>query len=299
MGQHRSSMIKQTAYQYGLDHRRRFLDDKFATQRWHGLRTRAMRLLMAQWSAKLIKQREWEMKVHIALLLAAFLSFMSSAEAQDTVAADNSEDQLSVEDSKEIIDRINNLEHKIDALINNNPEINTLMLRCNQAAQGFSIEKTPDAFNVLYRGALVYSLAGHKLREEVFGGKSPYIECEQGLSSNEMFTMVLGWKRDLLMAFGIIRQNGRVVGVQKVEWFPHDSAFSPISLQPNNEYFVRFGRLRDLNVRICWNAKGDNRWTFSPQHRVSSPQPCSTENAPYGARQTLISVQSPAALSEE
>src|SRR5690606_15034536 len=153
-----------------------------------------------------------------------------------------------------------------------------------------AVEKSPTAFNLLYRGALVYGLQGRSLRNATYGGKEPDLSCELVHSTNDMIAWVLGHQKDLLIAFGIIREGGEVTAVQRLIWFPHDGRFNPIRLMPNHEILVRYGRKNDLNTRICWNPTSTRTWAFSGNHRVASPGPCEPGAAPYNPTQRRIDI---------
>ena len=126
-------------------------------------------------------------------------------------------------------------------------------LVCTQADSDFVIRKSELKYDIEYKTILVHRIGAAQLRD-LFGGKPPITECDVGLSSHNVMGVVAGWKRDLLIAFGIVRDvNGRPIRLNMLSWSPHSGSFSPIALNGPNEFVVRYG---SFNTRICWNRGG-------------------------------------------
>lgn len=159
---------------------------------------------------------------------------------------------------------------------------------CPQADQNFLIWKTDSWYDLEYKGSQIHRIEPAQLKD-LFGGKTPTVDCDVALSSRDVMGVVVGWKKDLLIAFGVVRdQSGRPVRVNKLSWVPHAGSFDPIILKNQSEFIVRYGT---FVTRICWNRGGRQRWEFSNQQTSDDPGPCSTMDAPFGADQYLIPVQ--------
>lgn len=164
---------------------------------------------------------------------------------------------------------------------------------CNTNIDGFSVDKSEGAFRLNYRGVAVYEVSGNTLKHPVYGGRTVDTSCDLVKSSGEMITWVVGHQRDLLIAFGMVRENGRVVGVNRLIWFPHDGSFQSFEVRPNHEVLIKHGRKGDLHSRICWNSSNDARWRFSFRRGGSSiPDACNPDpgSVSYGAKDRYIAI---------
>jgi hypothetical protein len=158
---------------------------------------------------------------------------------------------------------------------------------CPQADPNFLIRKTEIWYDLEYKGSQIHRIEPAQLKD-LFGGKTPTVDCDVALSSRDVMGVVVGWKRDLLIAFGVVRDNnGRPVRVNILSWAPHSGSFDPIILNNQSEFIVRYGT---FVTRICWNRAARQRWEFSNQQTQDDPGPCSTMEAPFGADQYLIPV---------
>ena len=136
-------------------------------------------------------------------------------------------------------------------------------------------------------GSQIHRIESPQLRD-LFGGKTPIIDCDTALSSRDVMGVVVGWKKDLLVAFGVVRdKNGRPVRVNMLSWSPHAGSFDPITLSDSAEFTVRYGT---FVTRICWNRGARQRWEFSNQQTADDPGPCTTIEAPFGGDQYLVPV---------
>jgi hypothetical protein len=158
---------------------------------------------------------------------------------------------------------------------------------CLQADQDFVIRKTESWYALEYKGSEIYRIEPGQL-SDLYGGKTPTVKCDVGLSSRNVMGVVVGWNKDLLVAFGVVRdKNGRPVRVNVLSWLPHSGSFDPIILNNQDEFVVRY---ETFVTRICWNRGARQRWEFSNQQTQDDPGPCSTMDAPFGADQYLIPV---------
>jgi hypothetical protein len=158
---------------------------------------------------------------------------------------------------------------------------------CPQADGNFVIRKTEAWYDLEYKGTQIYRIEPSRLRD-LYGGKTPSVLCDNALSSREVMGVVVGWKKDLLIAFGVVRdKNGRPVRVNILSWSPHAGSFDPVVLNDKAEFVVRYGT---FVTRICWSGGAKQRWEFSSQQTREDPGPCTTLEAPFGADQYLVPV---------
>jgi len=137
-------------------------------------------------------------------------------------------------------------------------------LQCAVTPNGFAIQKSPNEFVITYKNRRVTSIGGADLQHEIFGGKPPYINCNGIVSTSDAFFMTVGWKMDNLIAFGIERNIlNTPTKLRMFRWFPRDEPLT-LSAFENSELgqgvLVTYGRLRDLQLRMCWR---NNSWYFS------------------------------------
>jgi len=158
---------------------------------------------------------------------------------------------------------------------------------CN-VGQQFEIVKSREVYYVSFRGTLVWQISGYDLQHGIFGGKPVPVGCSNIFSTSEMFGITVGWKRDMLLAFGIVRGNAGISGIQVLHWYPRDGVFNPLQVHTPNQLFVRYGRKRDLHTRICWNSTRKNEWAFSPNQRTGNYDPCTKKGGPYGPNQYFV-----------
>ncbi|MEH7844704.1 hypothetical protein [Rhizobium laguerreae] len=158
---------------------------------------------------------------------------------------------------------------------------------CPQADPDFVIRKTESWYDLEYKGSQIHRIEPAQLND-LFGGKTPTTDCDVGLSSREIMGIVVGWKKDLLIAFGILRdQQGKPVRIDMLSFSPHAGAFDSITLNGQTEIVMRYGALA---TRICWNKDWKQRWEFSNQQTSQDPEACGTMQGPFGASQYLIPV---------
>lgn len=158
---------------------------------------------------------------------------------------------------------------------------------CVQADHDFQVEKTEDSYRVSYRGRSVYELDFNALND-LYGGNPPATNCDNDLSSRDIIAIVAGWKRDLLVAFGIVRDmNGEAVKLNKLSWLPHNGTFDPIQLVKKKELLVHYG---ELLTRICWNVTGEETWKFNSNPHEREAGECNATTAPFGSDQYLIPI---------
>lgn len=140
-------------------------------------------------------------------------------------------------------------------------------------ANEFRIIKDESQWAILFRGKTV-SVIQKKELSDIFGGKSPDTTCDHQQITPEAFAFKVGWQHDLFLAYGIKRNASKeVVGLQKVTYFPHDAEIDLKGI-PNNQFTIKFGNKRDLNLRVCWNPKGDQSWWHSrPPRGAGDPPP--------------------------
>ncbi|MBY5415362.1 hypothetical protein [Rhizobium leguminosarum] len=158
---------------------------------------------------------------------------------------------------------------------------------CPQADPSFVIRKTESWYDLEYKGSQIHRIESKQLND-LFGGKLPATDCDVALSSRDVMGIVVGWKKDLLIVFGVLRDpQGRPLRVNMLSWSPHAGAFDSIILNDQAELVVRYGTFA---TRICWNKGWKQRWEFSNQQSQNDPGPCTTMEAPFGADQYLIPV---------
>ncbi|NKJ92821.1 hypothetical protein GFM14_14640 [Rhizobium leguminosarum bv. viciae] len=158
---------------------------------------------------------------------------------------------------------------------------------CPQADANFVIRKTESWYALEYMGSQIHRIEPAQL-DDLFGRKTPTTDCDEGLSSRDVMGIVVGWKKDLLIAFGILRdQQGRPVRVDMLSFSPHSGPFEEIGLNGQSEIVMRYG---GLATRICWNDNWNQRWAFSNQQTNQVPEACGTTQGPFGASQYLIPI---------
>src|SRR3954469_20436617 len=75
---------------------------------------------------------------------------------------------------------------------------------CPQADPNFVIRKTDSWYDLEYKGSQLHRIEPAQLKD-LFGGKTPLTDCDPGLSSRDVMGVIVGWKKDLLIAFGVVR----------------------------------------------------------------------------------------------
>jgi hypothetical protein len=159
---------------------------------------------------------------------------------------------------------------------------------CPQADPNFVIRKSESWYDLEYKGSQIHRIDSAQLKHDLFGGKSPFTDCDSALSLRDVMGVVVGWRKDLLIAFGVVRdQQGRPVRVNMLSWSPHAGAFDSIILNERSEFVVRYGI---FTTRICWNKRATQRWEFSNQQNQGDPGPCTTMEGPFDPSQYLIPV---------
>lgn len=158
-----------------------------------------------------------------------------------------------------------------------------------QVTSGFEIVKSSDIYSIAYRGTFVWDISGYDLKHGVFGGKDVPTNCADNRHTSQWFGMIVGWKLDMLIAFGIVN-DGKNFGLQALHWYPRDGRFHEFILRGENQIFVRYGRNGDLRTRICWNTTRDNEWAFSPDQRTGQYDPCTKTGRPYGPNQYFVKI---------
>lgn len=158
---------------------------------------------------------------------------------------------------------------------------------CPQADPDFSVVKYLDKFDVFFKNTQVYRIETNELND-LFGGKQPTISCEHDIKSRNVIGIVVGWKFDLLIAFGILRDiDGRAIRLNKLSWSPHSGSFDPIAVD-GDEILAYYG---NSWTRICWNLRGSQTWSFGTDSKRPPPHgECTTSLGPKGPSQYLISV---------
>lgn len=158
---------------------------------------------------------------------------------------------------------------------------------CPQFDANFVIRKNNNWYDLEYKGSQIHRIESAQLKD-LFGGKPASVDCDVTLSSKNVMGVVVGWKKDLLVAFGVVRdRQERPVRVNMLTWSPHSGSFDPIILNEQGEFIVKYGT---FVTRICWNRGASQRWEFNSQHTQEAPGPCTTKEGPFGADQYLIPV---------
>jgi hypothetical protein len=157
---------------------------------------------------------------------------------------------------------------------------------CIQADPDFTVMKSPDKYDILYKNSQVYRVEPDRLKD-LFGHAVPTTTCDADIGSKDVIGLVVGWKLDLLLAFGIMRDiNGSPIRLNRLSWTPHSTQFDPIKID-GQDILAHYG---NSWTRICWNRGGSQTWTFSTDIAPPSPDSCSSTRGPKGSDQYLVSV---------
>ena len=65
---------------------------------------------------------------------------------------------------------------------------------------------------------------------DAMGGAKDQIDCFADLRQNkQMEVLRLGWKNDILLLYGIIRNaNGEIIALQQLQWIARDNALASV-----------------------------------------------------------------------
>lgn len=165
-------------------------------------------------------------------------------------------------------------------------EVLSVTAEC-RLSPGFSVIKAEHVWQITYQGRKVYDISDIR---DLFGGKKVPTECDADdtLVLQDAFVFRVGWKRDLVVAFGVIRDaNNKAIGLQRLNFFPRDGRIYLHRLNPN-QFGTQFGRKGDLKLRWCWDHHGGDLWWNSHDHRKGDFLACSTTDASYGSTQERI-----------
>ena len=155
---------------------------------------------------------------------------------------------------------------------------------CQLKTPGFSVELMPTAYTILFDGKPLHRISGNDLLHEIFGGKRPHTDCAAIHSTPCFFAILVGWKRDLLLAFGPIRGGRGEISLNVMRWFPHDATFGAVRAASRDLEIIH-GHQRDRLMHACWNQRADDRWHFGSGLRGG---PCNADSPFGGASQTVI-----------
>jgi hypothetical protein len=152
--------------------------------------------------------------------------------------------------------------------------------------------KTERYYDLNFANSQVDRIEPNALQHDYYGGEKVNTECDKDLSSERVIGIVVGWKKDLLLAYGIIRDvNNRPVELNRLFWHPHSGPFTTIKLDGPNEFDVRNP---NYAVRICWAYNGDAKWHFNSNYREDEPRACTSSYAPFSdADQTMLPIPAP------
>lgn len=179
-----------------------------------------------------------------------------------------------VDDPLDIVGRLYRIERLLDKVLADKIGVTTTTW-CYPIDRSFQIEKDPNFYRVLYRGKKVWEIGGSYLKQDIYGGRTVSTDCDL-YGTNEIFGFRCGWKKDLFIGFGIKKDGGRVIGLQVLYFFPHDSEMT-ITTSGSNEFQVLYGRNRDLRKVLCWNSFRPDAWSFSYDIRSGKWEPCSID----------------------
>ncbi|MBP2443798.1 hypothetical protein [Rhizobium leguminosarum] len=134
---------------------------------------------------------------------------------------------------------------------------------------------------LLYADTIVAQIDERELND-LYGGKEPDISCDGVFSTMDFIGIVVGWQRDLLIAYGITRDfSGMPIALNKLGWAPHQNSLAVHIQGPRDFYDSGNG------VHICWDESGDGRWSFGTQQQVG----CTAAPPPNQAAETVFAVQ--------
>lgn len=157
---------------------------------------------------------------------------------------------------------------------------------CPQIDPDFTVVKWIDKYDILYKNSQVYRVEPAALND-LFGDAVPIITCDVDIGSKDIIGLVVGWKLDLLVAFGILRDlEGHPIRINRLSWTPHSTKFDPIKIE-GQDILAHYG---NSWTRICWNRGGSQTWQFSTDTSPPSSASCSSTRGPKGSDQYLVSV---------
>src|SRR6266702_3145801 len=128
---------------------------------------------------------------------------------------------------------------------------NAAQTTCNLSPH-FTLLKDYDAnnsavghsWNVLYKGRSVRQFNAAELHD-IFGGNAVPPDCSGIIVNANSFALVVGWKSDLLIAFGIESGSEGFKGINVLRYYPHDGA---MSVQGDGN-----------NIFVTWGSNGNYR----------------------------------------
>ena len=151
--------------------------------------------------------------------------------------------------------------------------------RCD-LVDGLYLYKTGQGTNQnwsVYREGDSYPKYNIKDLNGIFGGKEPNRDCGEIYRKNDVAVVKVGWKQDLLLAFGAIKEDGKTKAMSVMSFFPHEQQ---LHISMTDDGFVgQYGRKNDLYIRACFKPGDDVRWWHNHWHR-DGPGPCTDKNWP-------------------
>lgn len=147
--------------------------------------------------------------------------------------------------------------------------------------KGFTLLRNRQAGHwfVMYGDQIAYDFTPVELHDLYGGSPVPFEGCGGIFSGKDQFSMIVGRESDLLVAFGVVRWFGQVVGLNKLSYFAHDYRMNFLP-QGDNSILIQYGWKHDLNARFCWNLHDDNKWSHNADHRAGGG-PCVSDQFPW------------------
>ncbi|MBP2490861.1 hypothetical protein JOH50_006657 [Rhizobium leguminosarum] len=153
--------------------------------------------------------------------------------------------------------------------------------RCVLSDGRFQMIKSPSRYALLYLGTVVAQIGEKELRD-LYGGEEPDLSCDRDFSTSDLIGVVVGWKHDLLIAYGITRDfDGLPISLNRLGWAPHRNTLAIKVLGPKDLFDTGNG------VHICWDNLGDGRWSFG----FAESSSCTVPPPPREAAEAVSAVE--------